>query len=96
MWFLNNYMASKLIIACTQLKFLYYLQLHHGDKKIFATSFYSLNSFFILHDMHIGLKSLELPFLFTSFDTKISSITYWEHTEPNTQYVAMVYFIQYH
>ena len=49
-----------------------------------------LNNFVILHDMHMGLESLESALKSTSFDTKTTSIADWEHVEPeNTIYIAM-------
>ena len=42
----------------------------------------SLNNFVILHDMHMGLESLESAVKSTSFDIKIISIACWEHVEP--------------
>ena len=37
---------------------------------------------FILHDMHMGLESLESALKSASFDIKIISIACWEHVEP--------------
>ena len=42
----------------------------------------NLNNFVILHDMHVGLESLESALKSASFDTKITSIACWEHVEP--------------
>ena len=37
---------------------------------------------FVLHDMHMILKSLESDFKRALIDTKISQIACWEHIEP--------------
>ena len=42
----------------------------------------NLNNFVILHDMHMGLESLESALKSASFKTKITSIADWEHVEP--------------
>ena len=42
----------------------------------------SIDSFFVLHNMHMILESLESDSKRVFCDTKISSIACWEHIEP--------------
>ena len=42
----------------------------------------NLNNFCALHNMHMGLESLESALKCALFDIKIRSITCWKHIEP--------------
>ena len=42
----------------------------------------NLNNFFVLHDMQMGLESLESTLKSASSDTKINLIACWEHAKP--------------
>ena len=44
----------------------------------------SIDSFFVLHNMHMILESLESDSKRVFCDTKISSIACWEHIEPES------------
>ena len=44
----------------------------------------SIDSFFVLHNMHMILESLESDSKCVFCDTKISSIACWEHIEPES------------
>ena len=44
----------------------------------------SIDSFFVLHNMHMILESLESDSKRVFYDTKISSIACWEHIEPES------------